>query len=77
MVVLFLPCLVRRIRRVRSQFEETESYFHLHDNARPHTVIPLKKFLEKEGVPELNNPPHILVIYRRQTCSYSEKSNPH
>jgi hypothetical protein len=34
-----LSRLVQRIRRVRSQFQESGSWFLLHDNARPHTAV--------------------------------------
>jgi hypothetical protein len=47
---------VRRIRRVRPQFQERGSSFLLHDNARPHTAILVKQFWGKQGIPELNHP---------------------
>jgi hypothetical protein len=38
---------VQRIGRVRPQFQERESWFLLHDNARPHTAVSIKQFLAK------------------------------
>jgi hypothetical protein len=38
---------VQRIRRVSPQFQERGSWFLLHDNARPHTAVPIKQFLAK------------------------------
>jgi hypothetical protein len=49
-------CLVQRTRRVRPQFQERESWFLLHDNARPHTAVSIKQFLANQGIPELNHP---------------------
>jgi hypothetical protein len=51
-----LSPLVQRIRRVRPQFQGRGSWFLLHDNARPHTVVPIKPFLAKQGIPDLNPP---------------------
>jgi hypothetical protein len=49
-----LSLLIQRIRQVRPQFQERGSWFLLHDNARPHTAVSIKQFLEKQGIPELN-----------------------
>jgi hypothetical protein len=52
-----LSRLVQKIRRVRPQFQERGIWFLLHENARPHTVVSIKQFLKKQGIPELNHPP--------------------
>jgi hypothetical protein len=55
-----LSRLVQRIRLVGPQLQERGSWFLLHDNVRPHTVVSIKQFLAKEGIPELNRPPIFL-----------------
>jgi hypothetical protein len=45
--VQLLSCLVQIIYQVRPQFQERESWFLLHDYARPHTAISMKQFLAK------------------------------
>jgi hypothetical protein len=47
----------------------------MYDNAKPHTAVSIKQFLEKQWIPELNRPPHSL-IYPHQALSYPSKSNP-
>jgi hypothetical protein len=59
----------------KNQFHERGSWFLLHDNARPHAEVPMKQFLAKQGIPEINYP-LILPIYPNQTFSYSPKLNP-
>jgi hypothetical protein len=70
-----LSRLVQRIRPERPQFQERGRWFLLHDNARPHTAVSVKQFLEKQGIPELNHP-HILLIYPHHTFSYPPKLHP-
>jgi hypothetical protein len=41
---------------VRPQFEESGSWFLLHDNQRPRTAVSIKQCLAKQGIPELNHP---------------------
>jgi hypothetical protein len=53
-----LSRLVQRIRQIRPQFQESGSWFLLHDNARPHTAVSIKQVLAKQGIPELNPPPY-------------------
>jgi [histone H3]-lysine36 N-dimethyltransferase SETMAR len=52
-----LKRLLRRICRVRPQFAEPGSWFLLHDNARPHVAVRVKRFLATHQVIELNHPP--------------------
>jgi hypothetical protein len=56
--VQILSCLVQIIYHVRPQFQERESWFLLHDYARPHSAISVKQFLAKQGIQELNHPPY-------------------
>jgi hypothetical protein len=52
-----LSHLVQRIRRARPQFQERESLFLLHENAKPYTSVSIKQFLAKQRILELNHPP--------------------
>jgi histone-lysine N-methyltransferase SETMAR len=56
--VKVLSHLVQRIHRVRPQFQERGSWFHLHDSATPHTAVSVQQFLAKQGIPELTDPPY-------------------
>lgn len=53
-----LARLRQRIHRVRPRFRQNGSWFLLHDNARPHIALPVKRFLAKHEVVELHHPPY-------------------
>jgi hypothetical protein len=72
--VEFLSCSIQRICQVRSQFRERGSHVLLCDNARPHTAVLIKQFLENKGF-QNDIIAHILLIYPDKTYSYSPKSN--
>jgi hypothetical protein len=40
-----LSRLVKKIRRVRLQFQERGGWLPLHDNARSHTAVSIKQFI--------------------------------
>jgi hypothetical protein len=59
-----LSHLVQTVHQVRPQFQERR-WSLLHD-VRCHTAVSIQQFLTKQGIPELNHTP-ILLIYPRQT----------
>ena len=50
--------LLARIRRVRPHLAASGKWFLLHDNARPHTAICVRRFLAQQQVTELLHPPY-------------------
>lgn len=53
-----LDRLRKRIRRVRPHFQQNGSWLLLHDNARPHIALPVRRFLAQHGVVEMQHPPY-------------------
>ncbi|GBM29921.1 hypothetical protein AVEN_111229-1 [Araneus ventricosus] len=53
-----LKRLLTRIRRVRLHLKLPGSWIIFHGNARPHTAMPVKRFLAQHGVTELSHPPY-------------------
>jgi hypothetical protein len=69
-----LSHLFQSIRQVRPQFQERGRWFLFHDNVRPHTVLSIKQFLAKQGIPVLNHPPtRLFLIPQNQIHSEREK----
>ncbi|XP_035205229.1 histone-lysine N-methyltransferase SETMAR-like [Stegodyphus dumicola] len=50
--------LRKRIRRVRPHFQQNGSWLLLHDNARPHITLPVRRFLAQYGGVEMQHPPY-------------------
>ncbi|KAM0734110.1 Mariner Mos1 transposase [Formica fusca] len=50
--------LVARIRRVRPEYKDPESWCLLHDNAPSHNVIIVRQFLAKNQICVLDHPPY-------------------
>jgi transposase len=50
--------LIVRIHGIRPEFQESESWYLLHDNASMHSSGVVSEFLAKWGVPMLSDPPY-------------------
>ena len=50
--------LRKRIRRVRPHFPQNGSWLPLHDNARLHIVLLVRRFLAQHGAVTMQNPPY-------------------
>jgi hypothetical protein len=48
--------LIARVHRVRPEFQESGSWYLLHDNARAHSSGVGSEFLAKRGIPVLSHP---------------------
>jgi hypothetical protein len=50
--------LIARVHGVRPEFQESGSWYLLHDNARAYSSGMVAKFLAKRGLPVLSHPPY-------------------
>jgi transposase len=50
--------LIARVHRVRPVFQESGSWYLLHDNAPEHSSDVVSEFLAKRGIPVLSHPPY-------------------
>jgi histone-lysine N-methyltransferase SETMAR len=53
-----IKILIARVHRVRPEFQESRSWYLLHDNAPAHYSGVVSKFLAKKGIPVLSHPPY-------------------
>ncbi|XP_035215471.1 histone-lysine N-methyltransferase SETMAR-like [Stegodyphus dumicola] len=53
-----LDRLQKQICRVRPHFQQNGSWLLLHDNARPHNALPVRRFLAQHGVIEMQHSPY-------------------
>ncbi|UYV81805.1 RPF2 [Cordylochernes scorpioides] len=58
----FLKRLIARIRRIRPEYRDEDSWCLLHDNAPSHSSLIVRRFLAKNNVCVLNHPPQIPAI---------------
>jgi hypothetical protein len=56
--VNFIKRLIVRVHRVRPEFQESVSWYLLHDNALAHSTGFVSEFLAKRGIPTLSHPPY-------------------
>jgi hypothetical protein len=54
--------LLARVHHVRPEFQESGSWYHLHDNALVHSSGVVSEFLAKRGIPVLSQPPYLSVL---------------
>ncbi|UYV79428.1 USP2, partial [Cordylochernes scorpioides] len=58
----FLKRLIARIRRIRPEYRDEDSWCLLHDNAPSHSSLIVRRFLAKNNVCVLNHPPYSLYL---------------
>jgi hypothetical protein len=54
--------LIARVHCVRHEFQESGSWYLLHNNALVHSTGVVSKFLAKRGIPTLSHPPYSLDL---------------
>jgi hypothetical protein len=59
-----IKILIARVHRVRSEFKESGSWYHLHDNAPAHSSGFVSEFLAKRGIPCYPLQPTPLIYHR-------------
>jgi hypothetical protein len=50
--------LLAQVHYVRPEFQESGSWYLLHNNAPAHSLVIVSKFLAKQGIPVLSHPPY-------------------
>jgi hypothetical protein len=53
--------LIARVHCVSPEFQESVSWYLLHDNAPAHSSDVVSEFLAKRGFPVLSHPPYSLI----------------
>ena len=70
-----LDQLRKRIRTMRSHFQQNGSWVLLHDNARPQTALPVRRFLAEHGLIEMQHPPYSLDLASADFSLYPKLKN--
>jgi hypothetical protein len=50
--------LITQVHRLRPEFQESGSWYLLHDNAQAHSSGVVSRYLTKRGIPMLSHPPY-------------------
>jgi transposase len=53
--------LIARVHRVRPEFQESGSWYLLHDNAPAHSSGAVSEYLAQRGIPVLFHPPYSML----------------